>query len=119
MNSTSENVYIDKLDDIVNKYNNKYHKTIKIKPVDVKSNAYNNSGKKVKLKILNLQLAMLLEYQNMKIFLQKAMFQNDLKNSSWLRKLKILCFGQEKAISYMLNEKAIIVALKIGLIKNT
>ena len=30
-------MYIDKLDDIVNKYNNTYHKTIQIKPVDAKS----------------------------------------------------------------------------------
>ena len=35
MTSISKNVYIDKLDDIANKYNNTYHKTIKIKPVDV------------------------------------------------------------------------------------
>ena len=32
----SKNVYIDKLDDIVNKYNNTYHSTIKINTVDVK-----------------------------------------------------------------------------------
>ena len=32
----SENVYIDKLDGIVNKHNNAYHKTIKMKPIDVK-----------------------------------------------------------------------------------
>ena len=38
MNSVSKNVYIDKLDDTVNKYNNTYHSTIKMKPVDVKSN---------------------------------------------------------------------------------
>ena len=31
MISVSKNVYIDKLDDIVNKYNNTYHSTIKIK----------------------------------------------------------------------------------------
>ena len=31
---------IDKLDDIVNKYNKAYHRTIKIKPVDVKSSTY-------------------------------------------------------------------------------
>ena len=36
MTSISKNVYIDKLDDIVNKYNNTYHSTIKMKPVDVK-----------------------------------------------------------------------------------
>ena len=34
MNSISKNVYIDKLDDIVNECNNKYHRTIKMKPVD-------------------------------------------------------------------------------------
>ena len=34
--SVSKNVYIDKLDDIVNKYNNTYHGTIKMKPDDVK-----------------------------------------------------------------------------------
>ena len=36
MTSVSKNVYIHKLDDIVNKYNNTDHSTIKIKPVDVK-----------------------------------------------------------------------------------
>ena len=37
MTLISKNVYTDKLDDIVNKYNNTYHRAIKIKPVDVKS----------------------------------------------------------------------------------
>ena len=36
----SKNAYIDKLDDIVNEYNNTYHRTIKMKPVDVKDNTY-------------------------------------------------------------------------------
>ena len=40
MTSISKNVYIDKLDDIVNKYNNTYHRTIKMKPVDVKDSTY-------------------------------------------------------------------------------
>ena len=35
MTSISKNVYIDKLDDIVDEYNNTYHTTIKIKPNDV------------------------------------------------------------------------------------
>ena len=39
-NSISENMYIDKLDDIVNKCNNTYHSTIKMKPVDVKLSTY-------------------------------------------------------------------------------
>ena len=40
-------MYIDKLNDIVNEYNNTYHRTIKMKPVDVKSNAYIDFGKEV------------------------------------------------------------------------
>ena len=40
--SVSKNVYIDKLDDMVNKYGNTYHSTIKMKPVDVKLNTYIN-----------------------------------------------------------------------------
>ena len=31
-----KNMYIDKLDDIVNKYSNAYHRTIKMKPIDLK-----------------------------------------------------------------------------------
>ena len=39
MTSISKNVYIDKLNDIVNKkYNNTYLTSIKIKPIDVKEN---------------------------------------------------------------------------------
>ena len=41
-------MYIDKLDDIVNEYNNTYHTTIKINPIDVKE--INNKGPKFKVK---------------------------------------------------------------------
>ena len=40
-------VYIDKLDDIVDKYNNTIYSTIKLKPADVKSNTYINSSKEI------------------------------------------------------------------------
>ena len=61
MTSTSKNVYIDKLDDIVNEYNNTYHRTINMKPVDVKDNTYIDSmelesSKEVNVKILYLNL---------------------------------------------------------------
>ena len=42
MTSISKNVYIDKLDNIIKKYNNTFHKSIKIKAVDVKDNTYIN-----------------------------------------------------------------------------
>ena len=47
MTSVSKKVYIDKLDHIVNEYNNTYHGTIKMKPVDVKDNAYIDFSKEV------------------------------------------------------------------------
>ena len=45
--SISEIVYIDILDDIVHKYNNTKHKTIKMKPIVVKDNTYIDFGKEV------------------------------------------------------------------------
>ena len=47
MTAVSKNVYINKLDDIVNEYNNTYHKTIKMKPIDLKDNTYIDSIKEV------------------------------------------------------------------------
>ena len=45
MTSVSKIVYIDKLDYILNKYNNTYHSTIKMKPIEVKSSTYIDSSK--------------------------------------------------------------------------
>ena len=47
MTSISKNVYIDKLDDITDEYNNTYHTTIIIKRIDVKGNTYIDLGKEV------------------------------------------------------------------------
>ena len=47
MTAVSKNVYINKLDDIVKEYNNTYHKTIKMKPIDLKDNTYIDSIKEV------------------------------------------------------------------------
>ena len=40
MTAVSKNVYIDKLNDMVNEYNNTYHRKIKMKPIEVKDNNY-------------------------------------------------------------------------------
>ena len=40
MTAISKNVYFDVLDDIVNKYNNTVHKTIKMKPIDVTGDSF-------------------------------------------------------------------------------
>ena len=84
MTSISKNMYIDKLDNIINKYNNTYHSTIKIKPVDARLSLV----KKLITKIRNLKLVILLEFQNIKTIWQKAMFQISLKKFLWLKSLK-------------------------------
>ena len=47
MTSISKNLYIDKLDDIVNEYKNTKHRTTKMKPIDVKDNTYIDFGEEV------------------------------------------------------------------------
>ena len=58
MNSISKYVYIDKSIDICNKYNNTYHRTIKMKPTHVKSNTLVyfevESNKILNLKLVNM-----------------------------------------------------------------
>ena len=47
MTSISKNLYIDKLDDIEDEYNNRKHRTIKMKTITVKYNTYIDFGKEV------------------------------------------------------------------------
>ena len=47
MTLVSKNVSIEKLDDTVGEYNNTYHRTIKMKPVNVKDNTYIDFKKEV------------------------------------------------------------------------
>ena len=56
MTSVSKHVCIDKLDDIVNEYNNTYNRTIKMKPANVKDNTYIDLKKEINDKILNSKL---------------------------------------------------------------
>ena len=49
-------MYIDELGGIVDEYNNTYHRSIKMKPVDIKDNTYIDFEKKLMIKILNLKL---------------------------------------------------------------
>ena len=65
---------IDKLEDIINKYNT-YYITIKMKPADVKPSTYVKSNKEInyqncKFKVGGIEL----EYQNIKALLRKALF---------------------------------------------
>ena len=81
------------LDDIVNKYNNTVHRSIKIdviKPIDVTSDSnaeYNEDSNEKKIR--NLKLVIMFEFQNTKIFLLKDTLKIGRKKFSLLVKLKI------------------------------
>ena len=78
MTSISKNMYIDKLDDIVNEYNNTYQRTIKsllmLNTIHILILV-----KKLMMKTLNLKLVIMQEYQHTKTFLLKAIFEIGLK----------------------------------------
>ena len=84
MTSISKNVYTDKLDDTVNECNNTYHRTIKMKPVDVKGNTYIdsielNSSKKVNDKDPKFKVGDHVRNSKEKIFFLKDTGQIGLK----------------------------------------
>ena len=91
MTSISRLEYIDKLDYIIKKYNNTYHRITKVEDVDVKPNMYVDFIKEINK--LNLKLVIMLDYQNIKIILQKFTFQIGMERFLWLQKLKVLCRG--------------------------
>ena len=65
LTSISKNICIDKLGDVLNKYNNTYNNTVKMKLVDVKSNTYIDSSKEVSDKDRKFKIReILLKYQN-------------------------------------------------------
>ena len=76
MTSISKNVYTDKLDDIVNKYNNTYHSTIKIKSVDVKSNTYIDSSKEINNKDLKFKIGDIIRISKYKNIFAKSYVPN-------------------------------------------
>ena len=75
MTSMSKNMYIDKLDDIVNKYNNTYHSTTKMNPVDVKSSTYIDSSKEINIKDPIFNIGDIVRISKYKSIFAKAMFQ--------------------------------------------
>ena len=89
MTSISKNVYIAKLDDIVRKCNNTYHRSIKMRPVDVKDNTYIDFKKEVNDKDPKFKVG-----DHVRISKCKNIFAKGyMPNWSLLKKLKILYHG--------------------------
>ena len=72
-------MYIDKLDDIINKFNNTYHRTIKVKPVDVRPCTYIDSSKQINNQDPEFKIGDIVRISKCKKILQNAMFQIGLK----------------------------------------
>ena len=92
MTSRSKYVYTDKLDDIVKEYNNTYHATIEMKPIDVKDNTYINTEKEVNEKDPKFKVGDHVRISKYKTFLLKTIHQIGLKKylylsfNSWIDK---------------------------------
>ena len=93
MTSISKNVYIDKLDDIVNEYNNTYHTTIKMKPTDVKDNTYINIDKEINNKDPKFKVGDRVRISKYKNIFAKGYAPNWSEEVFVIKKLKILFHG--------------------------
>ena len=100
MTSISKIVYIEKLDDIINEYNNTYHSIIKMKSADVNSSTcidfnVENNDKNPELEVGDHARTKIKihQHQNTRAFWEKVTLQIDLKKFLWIKGLKILCGG--------------------------
>ena len=92
MTSISKNVYIDKLGDIVDKFNNTYHTTIKMKPTDVEDNTYINIDKEINDKDPKFKVSDRIRISKYKNIFAKGYTPN-WSEEVLLKKLKILFLG--------------------------
>ena len=88
MTSLSKNVCIDKLDDIVNKYNNTYHNTIRIKPADVKPNTCIDFNKEINNKDQKLIIDIFVRISKYKNIFAKGYVPNWSKGCFVIKKVK-------------------------------
>ena len=88
MTAISQNVCIDKLDNIVNEYNNTYHRTIKMKPVDVKDNTCIDFKKEVNDKDPKIKVGDHVRISKYKNIFAKGYAPNQLEEAFAIKKVK-------------------------------
>ena len=88
MTSISKNVYIDKLDDIVNKYSNTYHSTTKTNPVDKKSSTYIDSSKEINNKNRKYNVGDIVRISKFKNIFAKGYVLNCFEEAFLIKKVK-------------------------------
>ena len=134
MTSVSKNAYIDKLDNIVKKYNNTYHSTIKMKPVDLKSSTYIDSSKESNNKDPKFKIGDIVRMTKYKNIFAKGYVANWTEEVFMIKKVSMAwkCVindlnrkeivgtfyenekSRKRVINYMLNGKHTIVRLIAG-----
>ena len=93
MTSISKNVHIDRLDDLVNEYNNTYHTTIKMKPIDIKDNTYINTDKETNDKDPKFKVGDCVRTSKYKNIFAKGYTPNWSEEVFVIKKVKILFRG--------------------------
>ena len=88
MTSIPQNVYIDKLNDIINEYNNTCHRKVKIKPIDVKDDTYIEVGKKANDKDPKFQVGNHVRISKNKNIFAKGYAPNWSEETFVIRKIK-------------------------------
>ena len=84
----SKNVYFDVLDDVVNKHSNTVHRTIKMKPIDVKDKTYVDSRKEVNAKDLKFKVGDNVRISKYKNIFAKGYTPNWSEENSVIKKVK-------------------------------
>ena len=92
MTAASKNVYIDKL--IVGRYNNTYHRTIKMKSAKYKPGMYVAYGVEHNSKDAKFKVDNYVRISKSKNIFSKDYTPNRLRKSWWSRKQKTLYLGQ-------------------------
>ena len=88
MTAVSTNVDVDELNDIVNEYNNTYHRTIKMKPADVKDNTHIDFNKEVHDKDPKFKLDDHVRTSKYKNIFAKGYTPNESKEVFVIKKVK-------------------------------
>ena len=120
MTLVSKNVYINKLDGIVDEYNNTYRKTIKMKPTDVKDNTHINFKKEINVKDPKFKVGDHVRISKCKNIFAKRYTPNWSKEVFVIRKLKIQ-FHEHVLLMILMVEKLLEYFMKKNyrtLIKN-
>ena len=105
MTSVSKNDDVDKLDDIVEKYNNIYYSAIKMKPVDAKTNTYIDSSKEINDKDCKFNIGGTVRISKYKSICAKGYTPNLSEEVFVIKKVKEILHRGHMLLMILMEEK--------------